>query len=286
MSKVSLLGDAPWRRLDPPDQAPDKLIQPHHLLFSSWVLTMVSIPLVRWFIGDDALRWGVIVSVAILAIAVLKILYNAWGRRELLRVVMPVVILAWTLEWVGHTTNFPFGAYGYTTALQPQLAGVPLIIPLAWLMMLPPAWGIAATITQSNRGWRFVGVSAAAFTAWDLFLDPQMVAWGYWTWDEPGIYFGIPLVNFLGWFLGSAILTLVARPATLPQRPLVAIYATTWALQWVGQAFLWQMPGPAVTGGIGMGFFLLWAHYQAKSRRPDREHSNQPIDTTTGKLTA
>ena len=267
MSKVSLLGDLPWRRFSVTAIQPANLLQREQLLLGSWALTMVSIPLVRWFVGDEALRWGVVISVSLLVIAVLMILHNAWGWQKLLRVVSSVVIMAWGLEWVGHTTDFPFGAYGYTAALQPQLGGVPLIIPLAWLMMLPPAWGLAATITGTARGWRFVVVSALAFTAWDLFLDPQMVAWGYWVWDVPGGYFGIPWVNFLGWFFGSALLTLIARPKSVPQGPLVVIYATTWVLQSIGQAFLWQMPGPALAGCIGMGIFLLWGHYSTRRRQ-------------------
>lgn len=267
MNKVSLISDMPWRRLITPYADVAGQGQREQLLLGGWLLTMVSIPLVRWFIGDDALRWGVIISVSLLVATVLLILHNAWGWPKLLRVVTPVVTLAWTLEWVGHTTGFPFGAYHYTPALQPQVGGVPIIVPLAWLMMLPPAWGIAAIITRSTRGWRFVMVSAAAFTAWDLFLDPQMVAWGYWVWDVPGSYFGIPLINFLGWFCSAMLLTLVARPATLPQAPLMMIYTATWGLQSVGQAFLWQMPGPALVGSLGMGLFIFWACYRMQSRR-------------------
>jgi uncharacterized membrane protein len=36
----------------------------------------------------------------------------------------------------------------------------------------------------------------------DLFIDPVAVATGYWVWFVPGeIYFGIPLLNFVGWFV-------------------------------------------------------------------------------------
>ena len=43
-------------------------------------------------------------------------------------------------------------------------------------------------------------VAAVALAAWDLFLDPQMVDEGHWTWVRtaprlPGID-GIPLTNF------------------------------------------------------------------------------------------
>jgi putative membrane protein len=38
-------------------------------------------------------------------------------------------------------------------------------------------------------------------TAWDLVMDPIMIASGHWVWDVNGAYHGIPLQNFLGWWL-------------------------------------------------------------------------------------
>ena len=165
-------------------------------------------------------------------------------------------MVAWTSEAVGSKTGFPFGAYHYTDRLQPQLLGVPLLIPLAWLMMLPPAWAVAQRITRRSTGLLFVAVSALAFTAWDLFLDPQMVNWGLWVWDQPGQYFGIPLVNYAGWFLVSALITVLARPSALPTRPLFVIYALTWLIETMGLILFWGMYGPAAAGFIGMGLFV------------------------------
>ena len=232
-------------------------LAPRHLLIVAWVLTMISIPIIRWVVGDAVLHWGVIAGVLLQAAAVLAILQAGWGTRETLRVVAIVLPLAWLVERIGSTTGIPFGRYHYTEALAPLLGGVPLIIPIAWLMMLPPAWAVATLITGRHRGWRFVVVSALAFTAWDLYLDPQMVGWGYWVWDQPGIYFGIPLVNYLGWFLAAAALTLAVRPLPPPTGPLLVIYIVTWLLQGIGQAVFWGMPGPALFGFVGMGIFVV-----------------------------
>jgi len=222
---------------------------------------MISIPILRWFLGDGALRWGVIISVSLLVATVLTTLHHALGARQTLRVVVPVLLLAWLFEYIGHSTGYPFGGYSYTPALQPQLGGVPLLIPLAWLMMLPPAWAVGSQLSGERSGLRFVLTSAGAFTAWDLFLDPQMVAWGYWQWDAVGGYFGIPWSNFAGWFLAAAVITYLARPLAtpraLPHGALVLIYGVTWLLQSVGQAFFWAMPGPALAGFLVMGSFVL-----------------------------
>jgi putative membrane protein len=97
--------------------------------------------------------------------------------------------------------------------------------------MLPAAWAIAARIAGAWSGPAFVGFSALAMTAWDLALDPQMVAWGFWIWAEPGGYFGIPWSNFIGWVLTTALITVVVRPTELPTEILVLIYTLTWLLQ-------------------------------------------------------
>ena len=235
---------------------PRTLLQPAVLLTALWLLTMISIPILRWVIGDSILHIGVIAGVLFQAAAVLTICYQAWGLRTVLRMAAIVMALSWLIERIGSTTGFPFGAYHYTEALSPLIGGVPAVIPLAWLMMLPPAWAVAYAITGAVRGWRFILISGLAFTAWDLFLDPQMVGWGYWVWERPGLYFGIPLVNFAGWLLASMALTLIARPPAPPVAPLLFIYGAVWFLQSVGLSLFWQMPGPALFGFVAMGLFL------------------------------
>ena len=48
------------------------------------------------------------------------------------------------IEALGVATGVPFGEYDYSGDLGPKLAGVPLVIPLAWTWMAWPAW-LAAT---------------------------------------------------------------------------------------------------------------------------------------------
>jgi uncharacterized membrane protein len=244
------------RRLDPVSAAAIIL----------WVVTMVATPIVRWMVGESALYPMINLGVVLQAAAVCIILVRGAGWRSALLTVLLVLPLAWLVEYIGSSTGFLFGHYHYTSLLQPQLGGVPLLIPLAWLMMLPPAWALASLAIKSRTltsPWivRLARALAAAlaFTVWDLFLDPQMVAWNFWTWDRPGAYFGIPLVNFLGWFLISFVFSFFLAPSSLPVMPLLLIYAVTWFLQSFGQFFFWGLPGPALFGFLGMGGVLLWA---------------------------
>jgi putative membrane protein len=139
---------------------------------------------------------------------------------------------------------------------------------MAWLMMLAPAWAVAEAILVSRRGrlgnqytLLHALLTGLVFTTWDLYLDPQMVARGLWIWDNRagGGYFGIPWVNFLGWWLSAAWLSLIVRPTLVARPRLMIIYTLTWAFQAVGLGFFWGQPGPALAGFVGMGVFVIWA---------------------------
>ena len=247
-------------------------------VFGLWVLAMISVPIQRWTLGDGALPAAISLGVALQALAVFIILAHGWGWKRALAVSALVPLLGWAIESVGHTTDFPFGAYHYTDLLQPQAGGVPLLIPLAWMMMMPPAWAIAHVISRRYRGARrwlaFVGVTMLAFTAWDLFLDPQMVGWGLWVWDDPSgfTYFGIPWSNYAGWLLSVGLITVCALPLMkleqLPVSPLLQVYALTLGLEFIGLMVFWGLPGPALVGGLGMGAMLVWALW-AYRRAPE-----------------
>jgi lycopene beta-cyclase len=233
-------------------------------LYLIWLLFMIAMPHVLRLGTETALTWSLNTAVLVQAATVLAVLWPHWGTATTLRAGAIVAVLSWGMEALGSSTGFPFGSYDYTDRLQPHLFHVPLLIPLAWLMMLAPAWAIAQSIVGRPSGWRFILVSGLAVTAWDLFLDPQMVAWNLWVWEHPGGYFGIPWVNFAGWILTGALITVVVRPRDLPILPLVLVYATTWLLESIGLAFFFNLPGPALVGFLGMGIFVVAAVWRVK----------------------
>jgi len=224
-----------------------------------WLLSMISIPIQRWAWGEEAVLRGTVIGVLLQATTVIVVLTRIWPVHRVLTTAIGIAVFAWTIEWLGSSTGVPFGFYHYTERLKPQLLGVPLLIPLAWLMMIPPAWAVAARIALGAPRWWFVVVSAAAFAAWDFFLDPQMVRWGLWAWDQPGGYFGIPWANFLGWFIAVAALTLILRPERTPSMWLVWVYTLTWGLESIALILFWGLPGPGIAGFFVMGAFVALA---------------------------
>jgi putative membrane protein len=130
---------------------------------------------------------------------------EGWGRA--LRLLALVFAVSLLFESVGVATGLIYGPYHYTNKLGPLFLGlVPYLIPLAWFMMSYPSFVIADRLIP--LGWKrwqrilsVAGVGGLAMTAWDLVMDPIMVASGHWIWDVVGAYHGIPLQNFWGWWL-------------------------------------------------------------------------------------
>lgn len=104
-------------------------------------------------------------------------------------------------ELVGTTTGFPFGAYAYGDWLGPKLAEhVPYLIPPSWFAMSLLALDLATRVLPRHRVGRIV-LGAFFMTLWDVALDPAMSrAFPMWTYPEGGVYYGMPLSNWAGWF--------------------------------------------------------------------------------------
>jgi putative membrane protein len=224
-----------------------------------WLVAMLTLPITNWIWGERAIYVHISVSVLIQACLSTALLAREQSILRTALTVAVVFVLSWALEAVGSATGIPFGEYHYTDRLQPQVAHVPLLIMAAWMMMLPPSWAIGWRLGGRRYGLVSIIISGLAITAWDLFLDPQMTQWELWVWDQPGLYFGIPLINFFGWFLGGALITAAARPKVVPDRPLLAVYTLTWMLETVGLAVFWGLPGPALCGFVGMGLLVVLA---------------------------
>ena len=162
-------------------------------------------------------------------------------------------------ESIGVATGWPFGQYAYTGTLGPEVLGVPVVVPMAWVMMAWPALVVARTLAHGAVAVTAIG--AVALTTWDVFLDPQMVAAGHWRWfaPEPGLPLipGIPLTNYLGWLVVSAVVlaTLNAslRRTDRPSAPAATLYLWVYFSSVMAHAVFFGLPGSAVTGGVLMG---------------------------------
>lgn len=219
--------------------------------FGVMALAQIAIPLVD---HDPTLEWLSSLVVVAFAATSLVLAVDAWGAARALGAAGVVVVATLAVEKIGTATGVPFGEYDYTGALQPTMAGVPVIVPLAWFAMGAPALEVGHRITGSRAG--AVAVGGLALTAWDLFLDPQMVDAGYWAWEVDGPYHGIPLSNYAGWLV-TALVVLAAvdriRPAVPSSTPLLWLYTWWTVMSTIGFVVFFGEPAVGLVGGLAMG---------------------------------
>lgn len=258
------------------------------VLVAAGVLAQIAYPL----LSGEALRAATILSVLLLAAASIVHAGATWGWRGAL--IVPAVAggLGLAAETIGVHTGFPFGSYTYADTLGPRVAAVPLIVPLAWTMLAYPCLLLGRRLARHARhlprgfvqdhGVSLIG--GVCLAGWDLFLDPQMVAQGHWSWAHPtpalpGVP-GVPLTNYAGWLLVSVLMIAVLNHLTrdLPPRSPIAptnaalnppevgrtgdyggavfpaaVLAWTWWGSAVGNLMFFDRPWVALYGGLVMG---------------------------------
>ena len=230
-----------------------------YLLLILAIAIQISYPLV----SGNVLRFVTIFTVITGALLMLAHSLLSYGFRYFATFASVTFIFALLVEIIGSKTGWPFGSYVYDDSLGIKIAGVPVLVPFAWIMMAHPVL-IAARKTIPS--WAFL-YGGAGLMVWDLFLDPQMVAAGRWTWDVVGPHVPfqpeIPLSNTAGWlFAGMGLMALLNL--ILPkERRKTGVNSTIpdiflgWILfsGVVGNLFFFDRMGVALFAGLA---FAIW----------------------------
>ena len=188
-----------------------------------------------------------------------------WKVASILLVCVFVISLG--MESVGVATGLVYGPYHYTDQLGIKFLGlVPLLIPIAWFMMMYPATVIAERLVIPGGKGKILSKLAVAaiagivMTAWDVAMDPMMVLAGHWVWEVDGAFFGVPVHNFIGWWLTTFLSVAVFLLLTMGMKRPVESAPERWAvLSYTNQAAATIiMDFSFGLGGAGMaGFFAM-----------------------------
>jgi uncharacterized membrane protein len=196
----------------------------------------------------DLQRLTPFMSVAILMGFALVHGTRRYGWRHFLVFFMLTFVISWSYETSSILTGFPFGHYVYTDKLGPKLWLVPLLIMPAYFSMGYIAWTLGHVLLDrfDDRlaGAEVVLVPVLAsfvMVMWDLVIDPaSSTITGAWIWRDGGGYFGVPLVNFLGWYL--CVFTIYLVFALYLQRSVEWTRATSLRATNLGERPTWALP--------------------------------------------
>lgn len=134
---------------------------------------------------------------------------HRYGLKRMVVFLVICLVISNLLENLSIVTGFPFGKYNYTDLLGFKLFAVPAIIGPAYFSTGYLSFVIGNILLDKadkdlSRFNLFMLplVSSFVMVMWDLVMDPtSSTIQRLWVWQSGGGYFGVPLSNFLGWFL-------------------------------------------------------------------------------------
>jgi len=199
-------------------------------------------------VGSHLLTGGTSANMAwaapvFLALAALIAIRSDWPRW---RTVALAAGLGFAAEAIGLASGYPFGGYTYTPVLAPALLGVPVVVAGAWMILF-------VYVRQMQMA---LWASALAMTALDLVIDPLAASFlGFWKWQAVGPYYGVPLINFAGWFAVSLLIFALAPKHTALNRQAVWL-GTSILLFFTALAAIHHYFFPAFLGAVlsGLGY--------------------------------
>ncbi len=208
--------------------------------------TFLSPPAPAWLLTPQnqqitafGFKWGGQTTVVFGALAGLLHSIGRLGKKSAILVFIASFGISLGSELLGTSSGLPFGPYSYTNQLGYKILGlVPFNIPTSWFFMLYCSLAICgrllpATDDGKSRWW-WALIAGLVLTAWDVSMDPAMVASVHWLWHLPplegmplwkniligGHFYGMPLTNWLGWLLTGIVVARVMLAIVPP---------STWA---------------------------------------------------------
>ncbi len=142
--------------------------------------------------------------------------HGNWDVRTVLSFTL-VGILSFFVEALGVNTGLIFGEYSYGRTLGPALLNTPLMIGINWVLLVYLCHSVSVMIFEKlppgsifSRLYRkapslLVAVAGGLLmVTYDIVLEPSAIKLDMWSWAGEGI----PLQNYVAWFLFSFVFIL------------------------------------------------------------------------------
>jgi uncharacterized membrane protein len=156
------------------------------------------------------LRWGdpILILLAAFNTGLMSRRYLDIRRAAIWAVI--VMSIGAVVETTGTLTDFPFGAYSYTSNFGPLIGGVlPAAIPLAWYVVITQILFAVRILKPGWNRFRQAVTVATAAALLDGIMEPFAV-WikGYWTWR----HHSVPCQNYVAWWVVSFLIVQCFAP--------------------------------------------------------------------------
>jgi putative membrane protein len=175
------------------------------------------------------------------------------GRTRTLLLLVIGTGVAFLSEWVSVRWGFPYGEYEFFTAAMPGewvVGGVPVWSSLSFAFIAYAAYETVCFLGLRHR----IPATAMLMTLADVVIDPITLLGERWflgriyTYSADGFYFGVPLSNFLGWFVVGCLIIWLWEAASRLVRVGCPMRAPG-----LGPAFYYGIIGFIVVVGFAIG---------------------------------
>lgn len=146
---------------------------------------------------------GSIIAVCIISLPVWYGLYVGQKMKGIL-IMIALGIFALLIETIALHTGFPYSHFEYVASFGYRLFDTtPWTVFIAWSPLVIGTYALSQKWTSGP--WRRWLVYILLLVAVDMVLDPGAVARGLWTYTNGGLWYDVPLTNFLGWVFSGTI---------------------------------------------------------------------------------
>lgn len=166
-------------------------------------------------------------AVVFLALPTFYGLYKTVGLRHFALTATSLGVFGILIETIGIYTCFPYGCFSYGESMGAKLFGTtPWTIAFAWAPLVLGAYALVWKPEKSN--FKLIAQGTTLLVVIDLVLDPVAAALGFWIWESPGLYYGIPFSNFMGWILSGTMGMYITTRLLQTRKPNVWLISTVF----------------------------------------------------------
>lgn len=182
-----------------------------------WKIILVALSLLFFFVGvgmsfipaEMFVEIGSIIAVTMISLPAFYGVWKIFGRRGIFAVIA-LGVFALIIESIGIHTGWPYSPFEYTMPFGYRLLGTtPWTVFIAWSPLVVGAYLLAQTWFKQH--WSRFLVYLGILVGSDIILDPGAVARGLWEYTNGGLWFDVPLQNFIGWVISGTIAYVILR---------------------------------------------------------------------------